>query len=101
VRPNKNKQVGGDEIEAAAMAKLTDEHRYVDLGRTGKGKKVRWMRLGVLDLLVVVLAPGNHRRCTGDEHLRGETAVTVGGTNQEGRRKKQGSRGRARLPGTR
>jgi hypothetical protein len=56
-------------LKAAAMAELIDEDRFVDLGRTGKGRKVRWMPLDVLTLLVAVLALGNHRRKADGEHL--------------------------------
>jgi hypothetical protein len=38
------------------------------------------LRLDVLNLMVEVLAPGNHRRCTSDEDLRRWSKVTVGRT---------------------
>jgi hypothetical protein len=44
------------------------------------------MRLGALDLMVSMLAAGNHRRVAGDVDLREAAAVIVGIKNQRGRR---------------
>jgi hypothetical protein len=60
------------------MAELTDESRSGDIGRTGTSERARSTRKNIGNPLVAVLAPRNHRRAAGDEHLRGETAVNAG-----------------------
>jgi hypothetical protein len=74
------------------MAEVAGKHGSPKLGRTETGKKVCWMRIDVLNLMVMVLLPETHRNFAGDEHLREETTATVGRENQEGRRKKGRSR---------
>jgi hypothetical protein len=50
-------------------------------------------------LLVVALASGNHRRKADDEHLRGETAVTVGRPIERGKGKEVKLRRTSTSPG--
>jgi hypothetical protein len=45
-----------------------------------------------VSLLVVVWAPGNHRRMAGDEHLRGAMRVNVGKTEEREREAVEGLR---------
>jgi hypothetical protein len=51
-------------------------------------------------LLVVVLAPGNHRRGAGDEHLQRKYDVNVGSSIESGRELNERSGRTSRIPGS-
>jgi hypothetical protein len=51
-------------------------------------------------LLVVVLAPGNHRRGAGDEHLQRKNDVNVGSSIESGRELNERSGRTSRIPGS-
>jgi hypothetical protein len=54
----------------------------------------------MLNSMVADLGAGNHRRKAGDELLRGEKVITVGGTNRRERKMNERFRRKRRLPRT-
>jgi hypothetical protein len=82
------------------MAELADVHGSGASKRAKMGKKVRWMRLDVLDLMVPIVMPETRRKFTGDEALRRRSAVNVGNSVENEIGRGEWFCGRARSPGT-